>query len=58
MIKAYLYSFMKADCEAKDEYNISNNLLLHYDGSKFLKKTLGNITARTIILYLSIFFVY
>ena len=52
MIKAWLYSFMKSDCETKDEYNISKNCLLHYVDSKFLKETLGDISARTIIFYL------
>ena len=56
MIKACLYSFMKAYCETKDKYNISKSLLLKYVDSKFLKKTLGDIATRTIILYLRTYF--
>ena len=56
MIKAWLFSFMKSECEPKDEYNISKIFLLHYVDSKFLKKTIGDISARTIILYLRTYF--
>ena len=42
---------MQSSCGTKDEYNISKILLFHYVDSKFLKENIGDIAARTIILY-------
>ena len=52
MIKGWMYSFMKSDCETEKEYSISKTLLLHYVDSNYVKKALGDIPTRTIMHFL------
>ena len=50
-IKAWIYSWMKPDCETQQEYEISKALLIQFVQSQPIKDRLGDLFAKSFLLF-------